>query len=89
MLLRISSAVKILLDGIHAGKNIEVCLATHNQASIHLALARMEALKMDQTAAPVYFAQIYGMRDFLTFTLGHHHYKVTSSQVPLVREDHA
>lgn len=70
-----NGSMKMLLDGIRAGENIELCLATHNQHSVETALEYMRSLRIDRSEAPIYFAQIYGMRDYLTYTLGHNHYK--------------
>jgi len=70
-----NDSMRVLLDGIRSGEDIGLCLATHNQESIEAALAHMRSLKLDRREAPVFFAQIYGMRDYLTYTLGHHDYK--------------
>lgn len=68
-------SMELVLDQICDGRKVELCLATHNQTSIEKAIEYMQRHKMDERKSPVYFAQIYGMRDFLTYTLGHEGYK--------------
>ena len=70
--------MRILIDGIHSGRSLSLCLATHNQHSIEAALRHMTALGMEGKDVPVCFAQLYGMRDYLTYTLGHHHYQAST-----------
>ena len=51
-------------------KNLQVMLATHNQESIERAMRLMDELGIDKQAEKVYFAQLMGMSDNLTFNLG-------------------
>ncbi|MEW5306013.1 MAG: hypothetical protein WDW36_008518 [Sanguina aurantia] len=64
----------LMLKGVAAGGS-EVLLGSHNQASIQLAVARMSLLDLDPRTSPVYFGQLLGMSDHLTFTLGKHGYR--------------
>jgi proline dehydrogenase len=64
------SAVKQMIQKVGAGEKKEVMLATHNQASIEKAMAEMNALGLQLGKDAVYFGQLLGMSDHLTFTLG-------------------
>ncbi|KAG2488176.1 hypothetical protein HYH03_013318 [Edaphochlamys debaryana] len=54
----------------------ELMLGSHNKASVEQAVAAMSRLGLDPAEAPVYFGQLLGMADSLTFTLGRHGYRV-------------
>lgn len=54
----------------------EVMIATHNQASIERVVAVMQQLGLPPQSG-VYFGQLLGMADHLTFTLGAHGYGVS------------
>lgn len=56
-------------------KQVEVMLATHNQESVEKAIAVMNELEIDRNSPTVAFAQLYGMKDNLTFNLGRHGYR--------------
>merc|ERR1711972_327070 len=51
----------------------ELVVASHNRGSIELVIRRMEELSKDQSR--VYFGQLMGMADHLTFTLAKNNYK--------------
>jgi len=51
----------------------EIMVATHNQQSVELTVAGMEALGLP-ASSKVTFAQLLGMADHLTYTLGAHKY---------------
>ena len=63
-----------LIDKIAEGEKVELMLATHNQESIETALARMAEKSLPATA-DVYFGQLLGMADHLTFHLGAQGYR--------------
>ncbi|CAD7696465.1 unnamed protein product [Ostreobium quekettii] len=65
-----------LLREIGEGRRAEVVLATHNHDSVNGAVDLMRSMGMAPQATPVYFAQLMGMSDYLTFSLGHSGYKV-------------
>eukprot|EP00210_Caulerpa_lentillifera_P002448 g2346.t1 len=67
-------ATRVLLKRLHQGQSIEICLATHNENSVRNATAFMTTNRMDPKNTPVHFAQLYGMSDYLTYTLAHHGY---------------
>eukprot|EP00051_Salpingoeca_urceolata_P031208 m.10754 g.10754 ORF g.10754 m.10754 type:complete len:587 (+) comp3855_c0_seq2:365-2125(+) len=69
-----SIAKYILTHQARAG-NSEVLFATHNQLSIEKVTALMKSLGLDRQTGGVYFGQLLGMADHLTFTLGQSNYK--------------
>lgn len=62
--------VGMILDEIASGSGAEMVVATHNRASVETALHQMSRLGLGKDA-PVHFAQLYGMADYLTYSLGH------------------
>ncbi|GFR39754.1 hypothetical protein Agub_g238 [Astrephomene gubernaculifera] len=64
-----------LFAAVAAGR-AELMIGSHNQSSVEGAVGRMTALGLDPSEAPVYFGQLMGMADNLSFTLGQHGYKV-------------
>jgi proline dehydrogenase len=56
------------------GPGLEIMVATHNQDSIEKAVALMRELDLGPKDESVHFAQLFGMSDNLTFTLGNHGY---------------
>ncbi|KAL4451694.1 hypothetical protein ABPG75_007356 [Micractinium tetrahymenae] len=56
-----------------ASEGAEVMVASHNQRSIELATYHMAALGLPPSSG-VYFGQLLGMADHLTYTLGAHGY---------------
>jgi proline dehydrogenase len=65
-------AVQLALDAV-CSQSAEVMIATHNQASVEQAVTLM-AQKGLSPDSPIYFGQLLGMSDNLTFTLGRHGY---------------
>lgn len=53
----------------------EVMIATHNQSSIEHAVATMRQLGLRPRESGVYFGQLLGMADHLSYTLGSNGYK--------------
>ncbi len=58
------------------GPGTEIMVATHNQASIEKTVVLMNQLGIQPQDPTVYFAQLFGMRDNLSFPLGRHGYNV-------------
>ena len=58
------------------GSGTEIMIATHNQASIEKAVILMNQLGLQPQDPSVYFAQLFGMRDNLSFPLGNQGYNV-------------
>ena len=62
---------------ISKGEGAEVMIATHNQRSIERAVALMNELDVEADQIGVYFGQLLGMADHLTFILGRNGYRVS------------
>jgi proline dehydrogenase len=58
-----------------AGEGAEVMVATHNQASIEATVTLMGQLGIEANKNGVFFGQLLGMADHLTFTLGRNGYR--------------
>ncbi len=69
-----NDSVREVISRIAAGHDVEVMAATHNQHSVELALQAMEEHGLPPSAG-VYFGQLMGMSDHLTFGLGAQGYK--------------
>jgi len=69
-----NAAVELVISKVGAGK-VELMIATHNQHSVELALRAMQSHGLAPATSPVYFGQLLGMADHLTFTLGSAGYK--------------
>ena len=69
-----NSAVREVISKIASGRDIEIMIASHNQRSIELTLDAMREHKLSPSAG-VYFGQLLGMSDHLTFSLGKHGFK--------------
>lgn len=64
-----------------AGEGAEVMVATHNQGSIESTVAQMGQLGIHPPhKSGVFFGQLLGMADHLTFTLGRNGYRVRSQE---------
>lgn len=64
-----NSATEYVITAIAEGRNVELMIATHNQRSVELALNSMQKHGL-QRGSRVYFGQLLGMSDHLTFSLG-------------------
>ncbi len=69
-----NNAISDMIRKMGKGEKVEIVIASHNQESIEIALDEMKANGLDQSAN-VYFGQLLGMADHLTFTLGAEGYK--------------
>lgn len=63
----------------------ELMIGSHSQDSVEHAVALMARLGMEPGDAPVYFGQLLGMADNLTFTLGHNGYRRAAGGVSPAR----
>ena len=71
------SAIEEIIEEISKSQNrndIEVMIASHNQKSVELAIENMSKYGL-QPDSGVYFGQLLGMSDHLTFSLGNGGYK--------------
>lgn len=60
---------------------IHTCIATHNQKSVELAISLINELGIENHYGKVFFSQLYGMSDNLTFNLAEADYN-SSKYVP-------
>ena len=56
----------------------EMMIASHNQVSIERAVALVQRHGMDPSASGIFFGQLLGMADHLTFVLGQNGFRVPS-----------
>lgn len=59
-----------------ADRGAHLMVASHNQVSIERAVAGMAQRGLPPSGSGVYFGQLLGMSDNLSFTLGHNGYEV-------------
>mmetsp|Transcript_39726 Transcript_39726/g.72724 ORF Transcript_39726/g.72724 Transcript_39726/m.72724 type:complete len:592 (-) Transcript_39726:88-1863(-) len=64
----------LLRHRLQHSPGLEVMIATHNKESIEKAVNLMTELGLGPNDETAHFAQLYGMSDNLTFTLGNHGY---------------
>lgn len=64
----------LLRHRLRNGPGLEVMIATHNRESIEKAVDLIRRVGIDPSDESIHFAQLYGMSDNLTFTLGKHGY---------------
>ena len=69
-----NSALVEVIHAISKGENIEIMIASHNQESVELALSTIKEKGLD-SSSNIYFGQLLGMSDHLTFTLGANGFK--------------
>lgn len=68
------SAITICLENINI---VTLCAGTHNEASTLHLLHEMQRLKIENNHPHVYFSQLYGMSDHITYNLADAQYNVT------------
>lgn len=69
-----NSAVARLIEKMAGGQQVELMIATHNQHSIELALQQANTCGLGPEAR-IYFGQLLGMADHLTYSLGNNKYR--------------
>ena len=67
-------SVQIFIDNIDA---VEICVGTHNEASCKLLLELMAARGLPNDHPHIYFSQLYGMSDNISFNLANAGYNVS------------
>ena len=55
---------------------IDVCIATHNEFSCFNAINKIKELNLNTNDEKIYFAQLFGMGDFITYPLAKNNYNV-------------
>jgi len=63
-----------MIERIAQGSDLEVMIASHNQKSVELAIETMHTFKVPPSSK-VYFGQLLGMSDHISFSLGKEGYK--------------
>lgn len=66
---------------LSASEYIHVCIATHNEQSCLDAVKMMEKFTIDKNDRRIWFAQLFGMSDHITFNLAHMGYN-TAKYLP-------
>src|SRR6185503_2618065 len=56
---------------------VTLCAGTHNEESTMHLLREMQRLKIENSHSHVYFSQLYGMSDHITYNLADAQYNVT------------
>ena len=69
-----NAAVELLLRWGVRNPGLEIMVASHNKESIEKTVRLMSKLGISPNDRSVHFAQLYGMSDNLSFTLGNHGY---------------
>jgi proline dehydrogenase len=67
-------AVEIFIDNIDV---VEICVGTHNEASCRLLLKLMAEKQLPNDHPHIYFSQLYGMSDNISFNLANAGYNVS------------
>lgn len=68
-----NAALEYMLNNV---KDMSVFIGTHNENSCYLAMQMMEDLKIDKRDNNVWFGQLYGMSDHISFNLAANGYNV-------------
>ncbi len=69
-----NTALKLILDNI---QNVELCAGTHNEDSAKLLCELMAEKGLDNSYKGIFFSQLYGMSDNISFNLAHTGYNVS------------
>jgi proline dehydrogenase len=73
------ACLRLVIDAFGTPENpghVGVVIGTHNEESTQLGVDLLGAQGWNPGDAPVWFAQLYGMSDFISFILGHHGFRV-------------
>ncbi|MEY4651152.1 MAG: hypothetical protein RJA06_1225 [Bacteroidota bacterium] len=73
------ACLRLAIDALGTPENpghVGVVIGTHNEESTQLGVDLLGAQGWNPGDAPVWFAQLYGMSDFISFILGHHGFRV-------------
>jgi len=68
-----NTAAAYCIDNIH---NINLCFGTHNEKSTEIIIQLMKTKKLLNNDPRIYFSQLLGMSDNISFYLGHFNYNV-------------
>ena len=67
-------AVRISMENIDV---VEICVGTHNEKSCRLMVEHMRAYKLANNHPHIYFSQLFGMSDNISYNLAHAGYNVS------------
>eukprot|EP01025_Chloroclados_australasicus_P010567 TRINITY_DN1433_c0_g1_i4.p2 TRINITY_DN1433_c0_g1~~TRINITY_DN1433_c0_g1_i4.p2 ORF type:complete len:291 (+),score=58.82 TRINITY_DN1433_c0_g1_i4:991-1863(+) len=67
--------LELVLNEVKDSGKAEVMVASHNQQSIELAISLMDKLELRPRSSGVFFGQLLGMADHLSYTLGRNGYR--------------
>lgn len=73
------ACVRMMLEALgrpDAPGRVGVVIGTHNEGSNRLGAELLTAQGWNPQDAPVWFAQLYGMSDFISFIMAHHGFRV-------------
>lgn len=65
----------MLNEAARGDGSVSLLVASHNQDSVVQATRLMSRLGLDPSASPIYFGQLLGMSDYLTFSLASQGFK--------------
>ncbi|WP_026452038.1 proline dehydrogenase family protein [Aequorivita capsosiphonis] len=68
-----NEVMKYIMDNL---EDIELFIGTHNESSTYIAMDMMEEDGISRSDSRVWFGQLYGMSDHITFNLGEEGYNV-------------
>ncbi|MCE7043714.1 proline dehydrogenase family protein [Dyadobacter sp. CY312] len=68
-----NSAIDFCIENLH---HISICLGTHNEYSCQYCAAKMEKLGIDKKDSRIWFAQLLGMSDNISYNLAKANYNV-------------
>jgi len=69
-----NQALEIFIDNIDV---VEICVGTHNEYSCQLLVQHMHDKHIPNNHSHIYFSQLYGMSDHISFNLAHAGYNVS------------
>ncbi|MBT8349915.1 MAG: proline dehydrogenase family protein [Deltaproteobacteria bacterium] len=69
-----NKAVEIFIDNIDV---VEICVGTHNEESCKLLIQTMAELELPNNHPHIYFSQLYGLSDNISFNLANAGYNVS------------
>ena len=67
-------AAKICIDNLDS---VTVCIGTHNEQSVYHVMDYMNQLKIQPNNSKIYFSQLYGMSDNISYQLANQNYNIT------------
>ncbi|CAL1536177.1 unnamed protein product [Lymnaea stagnalis] len=75
------SCLDLLLTNVMTSRplSLRFFIASHNEDTVRYAMRRMAELGIRKDGGSVFFGQLYGMADHVSFTLGHDGYRIYKS----------